>query len=199
VNPQRQLQRAAAEIRTRAAEIVGALGVAPGAALASFGLTEPGVVSRLLEQVGADGRVYTVSRREAVHRSVEKLALQTGRRLQPIFALDGDAHLEAGSATLVILIDAEGFFLRPAELYRQAREVLPAGGRLAILRLPNRTGRTGRMRPPEAPRAQEARSPARQGPTGSERIAIEAAGFRWVGLADVLQTRELWIFERADG
>ena len=193
-----EVQLSAIELDHRAVELVDAFDAAKGASVASFGLSTPRVLRLLAKRLGPEGRLFTVHRSEAQYRWLsETLVPEFARSVQPILAADGDAHLDAGAAELVILIDMEGFFHREADLYRQAREILTPGGRLVILRRPRRTGRVVKGPPTTTP--QSGGSPPSREPTYAERLRLESEGFRLVATPEVLAVRGVWILERTGG
>ena len=183
------------EMKYYAAALVDVIAAQERDVVASFGVHEPRVLQAVAERIGAAGRLYSIHRAESVYRGIADLVRDPYRQsVRPIFADDGDAHLERGSAAVMILMDTEGFFRRENDLYRQAREGLAPGGRLIILRQFDED--PGESRGPGRGPAAGPRAPRSKRLAEGQRLRLETYGFELVGNPDLLQVRTVWIFER---
>ena len=176
------LKLAGMELDYRGPEIAAALKVQPGATVVTFGLTGSRFLHHLMEDLGPGGTVISVSRNVHDYYALRD-STEYGSRLQAIFAKDGDSHLEVGSADLMVMVDLDGFYQRWEDMLRQAKRILPPGGRLALLQLPPREVMLGQAKPGE--------------PTvDPARLSLEAAGFRWVEAPRALDKRRFNLFQK---
>jgi predicted methyltransferase len=131
------------EVYDRRIEIVDAVGLRPGMAVADIG-TGTGLFARLFAQrVGPAGRVYAtdVSRWAVLKTSVLAHAEHLGN-VTTIVNDDNDAGLAAGSIDVAFVCDAYHHFSRPWGMLKSIYRALRPGGRVVIVdydRVPGRS------------------------------------------------------------
>ena len=124
-------------------EIVAALGLTPGMAVADIG-AGTGLFTRLMaEKVGAKGKVYAVDISAEFLAHIAAEAKKLGRK--QIVTLRGDqetTNLPRGSVDLVFLSDVYHHLERPQQVLASLREALKPGGRLVVVEFDRAEGRS---------------------------------------------------------
>jgi predicted methyltransferase len=127
-------ERPGRELYDRRHEIVKALELRPGMAVADIG-AGTGLFTRLFSrQVGKSGRVYAVDISENFVRSIEGIAQDQGLdNIQGIVNTDKSTGLAANSIDLAFLADTYHHFEYPQNMLASIHRALRPGGRLVII------------------------------------------------------------------
>ncbi len=182
------------ELHYRVQNLVDAVAPQPGDVVVVYGLTTPDYLGRWAQKVGPEGRVYAVYRIEEDYRARRDAGSEVlGGQVTPIFAADGDAHLEAATVDLVIVADVFGFFLREMDLYRQAGAALRSGGRLIQVRS-NKLIESDTQRRYQGSKIElEGRAEILE--RNRRLLRVNQFGFRFVGELAVFEARTVRVFE----
>ena len=131
------------EVYARRHEIVAALGLKPGMAVADVG-AGTGLFTRLIaEKVGPEGKVYAVDIAPEFLAHIAADAKKHGRKQIVTVRGDQDAtNLPAESLDLVFLSDVYHHLERPEKMLASVRQALKAGGRLALVEFDRAPGRS---------------------------------------------------------
>jgi SAM-dependent methyltransferase len=181
------------EYNWRAPEFANALPLKEGDTLVVYGMCSANYLKEFLRRVGPEGRVYAVFRMEPNY--LNELSAGMSRedpRLQPVFAADGDAHLEDGIADLVIAMDLFGFYRREDALYRQAHQVLEPDGLLIQVRARRRTEAEYEQLHGASPEGITGRQLAYE--LNRQRLAVTQHGFEYVDEISLFETRTIRVF-----
>ncbi len=124
-------------------EIVAALGLTPGMAVADLG-AGTGLFTRLMaEKVGVQGKVYAVDIAPEFLAHIASDAKKLGRK--QIVTVRGDqetTNLPKGSVDLVFLSDVYHHLERPQKVLASLREALKPGGKLVLVEFDRAEGRS---------------------------------------------------------
>jgi len=185
------------EYHFMAKKFVDILPLQPGDRVIVYGMNSTNYLKEFLRRVGPEGEVYSV------FRSVEnyRYELQEGQsgqdpRIHPIFAADGDAHLEADIADLVVAMDLFGFYRRENALYHDAHRSLRPGGTLVQVRAVRRTEAEFQQRHPNAP--QQLRGRMLRQEINRQRLAVIQHGFRYLEELPLFKTRSIHLYENLE-
>jgi tRNA A58 N-methylase Trm61 len=183
------------EYNFRAREFVQALGLQPGESVVLYGMTSANYLTEVLRYVGAEGEVHAVFRQEQDYRYfLQSSEFRGDNRVHPIFAFDGDAHLEPESADVVVALDLFGFFRREDDVYRQAHRALKPGARLVQVRALDRTEKEQRtLHPNMEPGQLHGRLWIQE--VNRQRLSVTQHGFRYMEEIPVFETRSVRVFE----
>ena len=185
------------EYHYMAGKFVDTLPLSAGDRVIVYGMNSPGYLKEFLRRLGPEGEIYSVFRSEQNYR----YELEQGRsaedpRIHPIFAADGDAHLEPDMADLVVAMDLFGFYRREAALYREAHRALRPGGTLVQVRVRRRTEAEFEALHPNFT------LPLRGRPLNQEinrqRLGVTQHGFRYVNEIALFKTRTIRLFENLE-
>lgn len=165
-------------------QVVGALGIAPGAAVADVGAGTGYFTARLAAAVGPEGRVYATDVQEEMLLSLERRVEREGlRNVTVVRAGFDDPALPARCCDLALLANVyKELSERPAYVRRLA-EALREGGRIAVVDFRPEAEGAG---PPR-----EARLPEAQVVT-----EMAAAGFVLAARHDFLPRQYFLVFAR---
>jgi len=127
-------ERPGRELYDRRHEIVKALELRPGMAVADIG-AGTGLFTRLFsKQVGKSGRVYAVDISENFVRSIERIAQEQGlENIQGLVNTDKSTALAVNSIDLAFLADTYHHFEYPQTMLASIHRALRPGGRLVII------------------------------------------------------------------
>ncbi len=185
------------EYHYMAGKFVDTLPLSAGDRVIVYGMNSPGYLEEFLRRLGPEGEVYSVFRSEQNYR----YELEQGRsaedpRVHPIFAADGDAHLEPDIADLAVAMDLFGFYRREAALYREAHRALRPGGTLVQVRAMRRTEAEYKALHPRHPQPLRGRMLAQE--INRQRLAVIQHGFRYVNEIELFKTRTIHLFENLE-
>ena len=185
------------EYHHMAGKFVDALPLSAGDRVVVYGMNSPNHLEQFLRRVGPEGEVYSVYRSAQNYR----YELEQGRsvedpRIYPIFAADGDAHLEPGIADLVVAMDLFGFFRREDALYSEAHRVLRPGGQLVQVRSTQRTDAEYKALHPRHPKPLSGRLLIQE--INRQRLAVTQHGFRHLNEIALFKSRTIHLFENLE-
>jgi SAM-dependent methyltransferase len=174
-------------------EFVDALPLEPGDTVVIFGMSSANYLKEFLRRVGPEGKVHAVFRMESnyLHEIGSGISLEDSR-IEPVFAADGDAHIEEGVADLVVAMDLFGFYRREDALYRQAYQLLKPGGELIQVRARRRTQAEYEQVHGSAPSELKGRQLAQE--TNRQRLGVTQHGFEYVEEISLFETRTIRVF-----
>jgi len=197
VRPGEPIQRAQLELRSTIVKMLEALALPKGARVACYGMTDPLFLAALAESLGPEGQAYAVYRNLPAYQDALLKGASGDRRVEAIFAADGDGHMDSEELDLVLLLDVDGFFKRESDLHRQARDSLRPGGRLVILRLLPKEllQQVASGLPPSTP---EDRRAARLR-ANQEIVQLERIGLEFVDELSVLIFRTMRVYRQPGG
>lgn len=183
---QRTFESAGREVFDRRREIVAALAIRPGSAVADVGAGTGAFMALLSEKVGAGG---TVIAQDVAPDFVRGLAARAKREgLRNVVAIQGGEHeakLPPASLDLVFTCDTYHHFEYPQAMLASIRAALKPGGRLAVIDFERVEGRS---------------SSWVMGHVRADRktviAEVEAAGFRLLKTHDLLRQNFFVEFER---
>ena len=185
------------EYHYMAGKFVKALPLGAGDHVIVYGMNSPGYLEEFLRRLGPEGEIYPVFRSEHNYR----YELEQGRsaedpRVHPIFAADGDAHLEPDIADLVVAMDLFGFYRREDALYREAHRALRPGGTLVQVRAIRRTEAEYQALHPK--HSQPLRGRPLNQEINRQRLGVTQHGFRYVNEIALFKTRTIRVFENLE-
>ncbi|MGH8630114.1 MAG: methyltransferase domain-containing protein [Burkholderiales bacterium] len=118
----------------RPAEVMNALAVEPGSAVADVGCGEGYFSLHLAQRVGATGRVYAVDTdEEALGKLRAEAKKQKLAQIEIIVGADDDPRLPAGRLDAVLIVNAYHEMRRYDALLEAIHRALKPGGRLGII------------------------------------------------------------------
>ena len=159
-------------------QVMDAVGVKPGMAVAEIGAGRGRYVVHLAVRVGESGRVYAEDIDEESLRYCASRCRRWG--LGNVHTIVGDAtdpRLPAGAVDLIFIISSYGHFSDPVALLRNARSALKPDGVLAIVEWLPRDGAATGDGSPQQIEAQ-----------------LKDAGYRLVGTDPLLKSNRMMIY-----
>jgi acetyl esterase/lipase len=182
-----RFERESREVYDKRQQIIDALQIEPGMAVADIG-AGTGLFTRLLAQAtGASGRVYAVDVAEEFVKHVELSCRQAGwNNVRGIVCTQSTTGLEPDSVDVALICDTYHHFEFPYLTIGSLHRALRPGGRLVLIDFVKQPGVSSdfvlsHVRAPQAEFSRE----------------IEQCGFRRVAGADFLSENYLVIFERS--
>src|SRR5436190_18804134 len=129
------------DARQKPAELVQALGIRPGSTVIDLG-TGPGYMLPYLSRaVGPNGHVIAQDiQTDFLDRARAKASREGLKNVEFVLGTDSDPRLAAGSADLILVLDAYHHFDYPDRMLAAFRRALREGGRLAIVEYYKRRG-----------------------------------------------------------
>lgn len=163
-------------------QVMDALGIGEGSAVADVGAGGGWFTVRLARRVGPNGRVYAQDVQPQMLESISRRMLREG--LSNVSYVRGehrDPKLPAGALDAVLMVDTYPEFENPVALLRGVRAALKPGGRVGIVNFKSDGGGPG---PPFSERVRE------------ERVVEEAsqAQLRLLGRETFLEFQYLLVF-----
>lgn len=185
---QRSFESPGREVFDRRRDIVAALAIRPGMAVADVGAGTGAFMALLAEKVGAGGTVIAQDIVPVFVRGLEARARNEGlNNVKTVQGTERDARLPAAAVDLVFVCDTYHHFEYPQEMLASLRAALKPGGRLVIVdfeRIPGRSSNwvLGHVR------------------AGREAVVaeVQAAGFRLLESRDLLRLNYFLEFARTD-
>ncbi len=131
------------EVYARRGEIVAALGLKPGMAVADVG-AGTGLFTRLFaDAVGPEGRVYAVDIAQPFLDHIAKEAKERGQeQVRTIRGTQDSTNLPEGSVDAVFLADTYHHLEKPADVLASIHRALKPGGRLFVVEFDRREGQS---------------------------------------------------------
>jgi hypothetical protein len=178
-------------------KFVDALPLQPGDRVAVYGMSAPHYLKDFLRRIGPEGKIYAVFRAESNYRyELEQGQSVEDPRIHPIFAADGDAHLEPDVIDMAIAMDLFGFYRREHDLYREAHRALRVGGTLVQVRATRRTEAEFEQRHPKQRNQLSGRMLLQE--TNRQRLGVTQHGFRYVDEIPLFDTRTVRLYENLE-
>jgi ubiquinone/menaquinone biosynthesis C-methylase UbiE len=176
------LERPERESEEQPSKAIAALGITAGQVVADVGAGSGYYTARLAERVGPTGRVF------ATDIQPEMLSLLRTRvsrarldNVELVLSTDSDPRLPEGLFDLVLMVDVYHELSRPQEVLRNLRKALKPDGRLVLIEF----------------RKESAWVPIREEHKMSvkdARIELEAEGYRFDGVIDILPWQHILVF-----
>ncbi len=115
-------------------EVVAALNLKPGAAVADVG-AGTGLFTRLIaEKVGAEGRVYAVDVSRDFLKHIAKQSQKLGQsQVQTVLGAQDETKLKPASVDLVFICDVYHHFEEPEKVLASIHQALRPGGSLVLI------------------------------------------------------------------
>jgi predicted methyltransferase len=127
----------------RPAEVLDALGVAEGAAVADIGSGRGYFVAHLARRVGPRGTVYAVDVDREALTAVERLAERNGwQQVRIVHSAADDPRLPPASLDVALVVDTYHEFRQPEAMLEKILAALRPGGRLGVIDRPIEPGLT---------------------------------------------------------
>jgi ubiquinone/menaquinone biosynthesis C-methylase UbiE len=118
----------------RPEQIMDALGIADGSAVADLGAGGGWFTVRLARRVGPRGLVYAEDIQREMIESMERRVQREGlRNVRMVLGTPDDPKLRPQSVDAVLFVDSYHEVERPIDLLRKVRSALKANGRLGIV------------------------------------------------------------------
>jgi ubiquinone/menaquinone biosynthesis C-methylase UbiE len=118
--------------RQKPKELIAALGIKPGMAVADVGAGSGYMLPHLAEAVGPSGKVFA----EDIFPDLVEAARKSGAKYSNITYIQGNAEsaeLPPNSVDLVLVLDAYHHFDHPETMLASLKRALKPGGRIAIV------------------------------------------------------------------
>ena len=178
------LERPERESEEQPSRAIKALDIKPGAVVADVGAGSGYYTVRLAERVGPAGRVF------ATDIQPEMLALLRTRvsrarldNVETVLSADVDPRLPEGLFDLVLMVDVYHELARPQEVLRKLRASLKPDGRLVLIEY--------RKESAWVPIREEHKMSVKEA-----RMELEAEGYRFDRVIDVLPWQHILVFRR---
>ena len=115
-------------------QIMDALGIADGAAVADLGCGAGWFTVRLARRVGPNGVVYAEDVQSEMIQATQRRVLREGlRNVRPILGTEEDPRLPAGQLDAVLIVDIYHEIANPVTLLKNVARSLKPGGHIGII------------------------------------------------------------------
>jgi ubiquinone/menaquinone biosynthesis C-methylase UbiE len=163
---------------------LAALDVRPGQVVADVGAGSGYYTVRLAERVGPTGSVFAADIQpemlDLLRARVKRARLD---QVEVVRSTETDPGLPEGACDLVLMVDVYHELARPQEVLRKLRGSLKADGRLVLIEF--------RKESPWVPIREEHKMSVKEA-----RMELEAEGFRFDRVIDVLPWQHILVFRR---
>ena len=168
-------------------EMLDALGIEPGMAVADVGAGVGYHSLKMADRVGPEGVVYATDVQPEMLRMLRRRAQQVGAsNVRPVLVTQDDPGLPEGEIDLILMVDVYHEVTDPEATLRGLREALKPGGRLVLVEF--------RAEDPTVPIKPEHKMTVAQA-----RAEVEPQGLRLKEVLDFLPWQHIIIFEKPDG
>ncbi|QDV34854.1 class I SAM-dependent methyltransferase [Tautonia plasticadhaerens] len=165
-------------------EMLDALGIEPGMAVADVGAGVGYHSLKMAERVGPEGVVYATDVQPEMLRMLRRRAQQAGAaNVRPVLVTQDDPGLPEGQLDLILMVDVYHEVTDPEATLRGLREALKPGGRLVLVEF--------RAEDPAVPIKPEHKMSVAQA-----RAEVEPQGLPFKEVLDFLPWQHVIIFEK---
>ena len=178
------LERPEREDEEQPSRALAALDIRPGQVVADVGAGSGYYTVRLAERVGPTGRVFAADIQpemlDLLRARVKRARLD---QVELVRSTETDPGLPEGVCDLVLMVDVYHELARPQEVLRKLRGSLKPDGRLVLIEF--------RKESPWVPIREEHKMSVKEA-----RMELEAEGFRFDRVIDVLPWQHILVFRR---
>jgi ubiquinone/menaquinone biosynthesis C-methylase UbiE len=178
------LERPEREDEEEPSRAIAALDIRPGQVVADVGAGSGYYTVRLAERVGPTGRVFAADIQpemlDLLRARVKRSRLD---QVELVRSTETDPGLPEGLCDLVLMVDVYHELARPQEVLRKLRASLRPDGRLVLIEF--------RKESPWVPIREEHKMSVKEA-----RMELEAEGFRFDRVIDVLPWQHILVFRR---
>lgn len=166
---------------------IAALNIRPGQVIADIGAGSGYYTLRLADAVGARGRVYATDiQPEMLTLIKNKIDAASPANVELILGTETDARLPAAAVDMALMVDVYHELAQPQTFLRSVKGALKPDGRLVLIEF--------RKEDASVPIRAEHKMSVREA-----RMELEAEGFRFDRVIDVLPWQHILIFRRPPG
>jgi len=178
------LERPEREQEEAPSKAIAALNIRPGEVIADIGAGSGYYTLRLADVVGARGRVYATDiQREMLALIRKKIDARATGNVELVLGTETDARLPAAAIDLALMVDVYHELAQPQTFLRSLAGALKPDGRLVLIEF-RKEDASVPIRPEHKMSVREAR------------MELEAEGFRFDRVIDVLPWQHILIFRR---
>jgi len=178
------LERPEREREEAPSKAIAALDIKPGQVVADVGAGSGYYTVRLAERVGTSGKVFATDiQPEMVRLLQQRVARERHTQVDVVQASEADPRLPQNQLDLILMVDVYHELARPQEMLRQLRTALKPDGRLVLIEF--------RKESAWVPIREEHKLSAREA-----RMELEAEGYRFDRVIDVLPWQHILVFRR---
>ena len=178
------LERPEREQEEAPGKAIAALNIRPGEVIADIGAGSGYYTLRLADVVGARGRVYATDiQREMLALIKKKIDARATGNVELVLGTETDARLPAAAIDLALMVDVYHELAQPQTFLRSLAAALKPDGRLVLIEF-RKEDASVPIRPEHKMSVREAR------------MELEAEGFRFDRVIDVLPWQHILIFRR---
>ena len=178
------LERPEREQEEAPSKAIAALNIRPGEVIADIGAGSGYYTLRLADVVGARGRVYATDiQREMLALIRKKIDARATGNVELVLGTETDARLPAAAIDLALMVDVYHELAQPQTFLRSLAAALKPDGRLVLIEF-RKEDASVPIRPEHKMSVREAR------------MELEAEGFRFDRVIDVLPWQHILIFRR---
>ena len=178
------LERPEREDEEQPSRALAALDIRPGQVVADVGAGSGYYTVRLAERVGPNGKVFAADIQpemlDLLRARVKRARLD---QVELVRSTETDPRLPEGVCDLVLMVDVYHELARPQEVLRKLRGSLKPDGRLVLIEF--------RKESPWVPIREEHKMSVKEA-----RMELEAEGFRFDRVIDVLPWQHILVFRR---
>lgn len=178
------LERPEREREEAPSKAIAALDIRPGQVVADVGAGSGYYTVRLAERVGTSGTVFATDiQPEMVTLLQQRVARERLTQVEVVQATEADPRLPQNQLDLILMVDVYHELARPQEMLRQLRTALKPDGRLVLIEF--------RKESTWVPIREEHKMSVREA-----RMELEAEGYRFERVVDVLPWQHILVFRR---
>jgi ubiquinone/menaquinone biosynthesis C-methylase UbiE len=178
------LERPERESEEQPSKAIAALGITAGQVVADVGAGSGYYTVRLAERVGPTGRVFATDiQPEMLSLLRTRVARARLDNVELVLSADADPRLPEGLFDLVLMVDVYHELARPQQVLRKLRASLKPDGRLVLVEFRKESAWVP-IREEHKMSVQEAR------------MELEAEGYRFDRVIDVLPWQHILVFRR---
>jgi len=178
------LERPEREQEEAPSKAIAALNIRPGQAIADIGAGSGYYTMRLADAVGPQGRVYATDiQPEMLALIKKKIDARSPGNVELILGTETEARLPAAAIDLALMVDVYHELAQPQAFLRSLKTALRPDGRLVLIEF--------RKEDASVPIRAEHKMSVREA-----RMELEAEGFRFDRVIDVLPWQHILIFRR---